>query len=319
MSYDIPILLEFYARVDKFIHVFNAVKKMKPKYLYLYQDAPRSDKDKEGWKACRDLVNSIDWDCEVHTYYQEKNQGCDPSGFLAQSWFFSNVEYGIVLEDDCVPNESFFLFMKECLIKYKDDKDIAYISGMNILDKYDNKIEPGTDYFFSKFGSTWGWGSWKRFYKNADSKYSWLDDEKKLNEIINDFSNKKVSDGFINLAKSRQKENKEYFETILTSNMRLHHQVAIVPTQNMISNIGIGDFGTHSASSLKRLHPKVRKMFYKTCFDYEFPLKHPTLKTINKKYEIDMNKKAFPRTNFSYKYYAAKYEIGRRLFPWRYK
>ena len=106
MSYDIPILLEFYARPDKFIHVFNAVKKMKPKYLYLYQDAPRSDKDKEGWKACRDLVNSIDWDCEVHTYYQEKNQGCDPSGFLAQSWFFSNVEYGIVLEDDCVPNES---------------------------------------------------------------------------------------------------------------------------------------------------------------------------------------------------------------------
>ncbi len=318
MSYDIPILLEFYARPDKFIYVFEAVKKMKPKYLYLYQDAPRSEKDKEGCQRCREIVNSIDWDCEVKTFYQDINQGCDPSGWLAQSWFFSQVEYGIVLEDDCVPNESFFLFMKENLIKYKDDNDIAYISGMNVLDDYENKIEPGSSYFFTKYGSTWGWGSWKRFYSKCDSSYSWLDDEKQLQEIINDFTNKKTCEDYIALARIRKKEGKAYFETILTANVRLHHQMEIVPTHNMISNIGIGDFGTHSASSLKRLHPKIRKMFFKKQYDYEFPLIHPTKKEINVGYEKDMSK-AWPRCKLSYKYYALKYEIGRRLFPKRYK
>ena len=110
-QFSIPILLEFYARPDKFLQVFNAVKEIKPVELYLYQDAPKSEKDIEGWKKCREIISTIDWPCTIKTFFQDKNQGCDPSGLLLKAGF-DNVEFGIVLEDDCVQTFLSFIIVR---------------------------------------------------------------------------------------------------------------------------------------------------------------------------------------------------------------
>ena len=305
-QYEIPILLEFFARPNTFRQVFESIRKIKPKYLYLYQDGIRGEKDFEGHAECRKIVSSIDWLCEVKTFYQEKNQGCDPSGYIAQSWFFKNVEYGIVLEDDCVPNESFFRYCEELLIKYKDDEGIAFICGMNVLDEYENQNDKDTSYFFTAHGGIWGWASWKRFYEKCDPAYSWLENEDVVKKIKQNFSSKYEANQFIKLAKQRRKEGKEYFETIVYANARMHNQLEIVPTKNLISNIGIGG-GTHSTDSLEGMHPNIRKLFNKKTYELPSPLKHPSSKERNTSYEKEIEPSF--KKEFSYKLYRLKYRL----------
>ena len=131
---DLAVLLIFFCREQPFQLVFEAVKQARPSRLYLYQDGPRNEKDALGCQKCREIAQNIDWECEIHKFYQETNLGCDPSEYIAQMWMFETEDMGIVLEDDDVPSQSFFLFCKELLEKYKDDSRIQMICGMNNYD-----------------------------------------------------------------------------------------------------------------------------------------------------------------------------------------
>ena len=154
---DIPVLLIFFCRDEQLKQVFDEVKKARPSKLYLYQDGARKDKPSDivGIEKCRNIVSdeNIDWNCEVHRFYQEKNIGCDPSEFIAQKWMFETEEMGIILEDDDVPSQSFFRFCKELLVKYQDNPQINMICGMNNNDVSKNI---NASYLFTKKGSIWG-------------------------------------------------------------------------------------------------------------------------------------------------------------------
>ena len=126
------------------------------------------------------VESMIDWDCEVHRLYQQKNFGCDPSEYISQKWMFSFVDRGIIIEDDDVMSESFFPFCKELLDKYADDKRIYMISGQNHLGKYE---AGGADYFFSKSYAIWGWATWKRCIDLWDSKYSFLQNKYTMSSL----------------------------------------------------------------------------------------------------------------------------------------
>ena len=104
---DVPVLILFFNRPQQLSQVFEQVRNARPSKLFLYQDGPRSEHDLPGIKACREVTDQIDWDCEVHRMYQEKNYGCDPSEYISQKWAFSMVDKCIVLEDDDVPSVSF--------------------------------------------------------------------------------------------------------------------------------------------------------------------------------------------------------------------
>ena len=55
-----------------------------------------------------------------------------------------------------------------------------------------------------------------------------------------------------------------------------NHMLNIVPSKNLISNIGIGSDGTHSNSSLKTTDKNTQRMFYIPTYELEFPLRHPS-------------------------------------------
>ena len=112
---DVSVLILFFNRADVLEKVFAEVKKARPARLFLYQDGPRGERDMPGIMACREVVSQVDWQCEVHTMYQEQNYGCDPSEYISQKWAFSHVDKCIVLEDDDVPTQSFFPFCKQVL------------------------------------------------------------------------------------------------------------------------------------------------------------------------------------------------------------
>ncbi len=153
-----PILFLIFNRPDTTERVFAEIRKQKPKYLYIAADGARANKEGEAEKCeqTRKLVlENIDWGCEVKTLFRDKNLGCGLAVSGAISWFFENVEQGIILEDDCLPNESFFGFCEELLGRYKDNEDILSISGFN--------FGYNPEYIFtSNFMNMWGWATWKR-------------------------------------------------------------------------------------------------------------------------------------------------------------
>jgi hypothetical protein len=150
-----PILFVIFNRPEVTRRVFAKIREVKPKFLYIAADGPRPgkiDEDKE-CEATRNIIHQIDWDCEVSTLFQENNLGCREAVSSAISWFFDNVEAGIILEDDCLPARSFFFFCQELLQLYKDEECVMMISGDNLCPE---GAESKYSYYFSRYGQIWG-------------------------------------------------------------------------------------------------------------------------------------------------------------------
>ena len=268
---DIPVLLIFFVRPEKTKIVFEEIRKARPSKLYLYQDGAREGNEQDAVNVlkCREIVENIDWDCKVYKFYQEKNVGCDPSEYISQKWMFEKEEMGIILEDDDVPSQSFFPFCKELLERYKDDERIYCISGMNHLGKYQ---EDYADYIFTTNQSIWGWATWKRCIDRWDTSMPYLDSEYAKSRMKKLFTK---MDDTISTCTWHRDSGKEYYESIGWSYQNSNNMLCIVPTKNLISNIGIGADGTHGADSLKELPKAHRKVFFTETYELEFPLRHP--------------------------------------------
>ena len=252
-SIDIAVLLLFFARPEQTSKVFEQIKIARPSKLFLYQDGPRLNRpdDIKGIKECREIVENIDWECEVYRWYQEKNVGCDPSEYLSQKWMFEHVDKGIILEDDDVPSQSFFPFCKELLDKYENDSRICMISGMNHM----GQVNIDADYFFCrKQGPIWGWATWKRFVDMWDPQYRFLESKEsiKLLEKNGDLTEKRLASYY-----KHKETGKEHYEDFVSSTRIFNSMLAIIPSKNLISNIGISSISTHSVDNLTMLPPNL--------------------------------------------------------------
>lgn len=272
---DVAVLLIFFNRPGCFSKVFEQVKKARPSKLFLYQDGARegNEKDAIGVAKCREIALDIDWECELHTKFQEKNYGCDPSEYIAQKWAFEHVDKCIIIEDDDVPSQSFFPFCKELLDKYADDQRINMICGMNNLETFDSPYS----YLFTETGSIWGWATWKRVIDEWEPKYDLLDDEFSKKKLISYLKQQGANpEGRSKTWYYNKSSGVEHYETINGLCQYTNHRLNIVPTKNMILNIGNTPEGsTHSATDLSLIPKGLRRIYTMKTFDIEFPLKHP--------------------------------------------
>lgn len=293
-QHDVAVLFLFFTREKQTAAVFEQIKAARPRKLFLYQDGPRAGRsdDIENIAKCRNIVEDIDWDCEVYRMYQELNYGCDPSEFISQKWMFSHVDKGIVLEDDDVPSQSFFPYCKELLDRYEYDTRINIICGMNNIDGFDN----GYSYLFSRYGSIWGWASWKRVVDQWDPEYKWMEDPH-LCEVLSKLY--KNFDSWLNVCRSHKASGKEHYESILAGYARTNNTLNIVPCRNLITNIGITSESTHSVSDICKLPRSIRRVFNMRRHEISFPLKNPPYvvcdRLFDEKFEKLMVKNRFVR------------------------
>ena len=271
---DIAVLLLFFTRNDTFQQVFDAVREARPSRLFLYQDGPRNERDLAGIEACRKIASdeNIDWECEVHRQYLEKNQGCDPSGFLSHRWAFSLADRCIVLEDDVVPSQSFFPFCKEMLDRYEHDERVTMVAGFN-TDEVTTDMP--YDYFFTRAFSIWGWASWSRVVNNWDGEYSFVKDPEKFSELCGKVELYHLRKDMPSMCQRHANSGRQYYETIFWAYMLLHDGLAIMPSKNMINNIGMNE-GTHYSTQLDLMPKRLRRIFTMGKHEIDFPLSHPT-------------------------------------------
>ena len=269
---DIAVLLLFFTRPDTFGRVFAEVKKARPSRLFLYQDGPRGEQDMPGIEACRKIADDIDWECEVHRMYQDRNYGCDPSEYISQKWAFSIVDKCIVLEDDDVPSQSFFPFCKEMLDRYEHDERITMIAGFNT-----DEITPDVpyDYFFTSAFSIWGWASWRRVIDRWDGKYTFLDDEYNMRQLKALIRQRGFRNDIIKMCRDHRETGRESYESIFCASMLFNSGLAIMPTKNMINNIGLTTDSTHYSATFETMPRRYRRIFTMDRHETDFPLRHP--------------------------------------------
>ena len=283
-----PVLFLIFNRPENTKIVFNAIRKQKPQYLYIAADGPRQGQatDRDLCKATREIVRNVDWPCEVKTLFREHNLGCKLAVSSAITWFFLQVEEGIILEDDCCPDESFFPFCSLLLDRYRTDKRIMSISGSNLLgttwkkDKYS---------YFAAHGGIWGWATWRRAWLLYDLEMeSWNKPETKLilKKAIgtNSWYNSYFSLFEASFDHSLDTWDIQWFYTILMNG------ISINPSANLVRNIGF-EAGTH-------MHSADSYLAKLSSSKISFPLKHPSKLTIDKGYLRLLYKVMNPRPGF---------------------
>jgi len=283
--FETPILFIIFNRKDTAQKVFDAIRQQKPKYLFVAADGARKHKagETEKCRQVRDIIKQVDWDCELKTLFREENLGCKLAVSSAITWFFENVEQGIILEDDCLPDPSFFPYCEELLKKYKDDTRIGHISGNNFLQGI---IDEKLSYDFCSCSHIWGWASWRRVWKNFDLNLSFWEEQK--NKRASLFINKREEIYFSSFIPDTlaNKKNLSAWDTQYWFSLRLQNQLSVYPAVNLVTNIGLGDpNATHTAIKKEKHSIPISTV--------NFPLKHPQYVLRNKNIDDMTTKKLF--------------------------
>ena len=264
--FDKPILFAAFNRPEPTKKVFAEIKKIKPKKLFITIDGPRNDEEKKKVDEVKKIVSDIDWPCKVKTLFRDKNLGCK-SVVLAISWFFDQVEEGIIIEDDCLPTPDFFKFCSELLDKYKNDERIMHIAGYNFQrgwkrDEY--------SYYFSNYPYMWGWATWRRAWKKYDihmKNYSLIKNKGYLSDIYPTKIEEKLIEYYLDFSHSKDPHNtrwdNQWIFSIISNN-----SLSIVPNYNLVQNIGFEKDSTH-------IKPDVDAYLSMPIQKIKFPLTHP--------------------------------------------
>lgn len=242
-QFDTPILFLLFNRPETTRKVFERIRLLRPRQLFIAADGPRSgsDSDFRNCASARLITQNIDWQCDVKYRFLEKNYGCRRAVSGAIDWFFSQVSEGIILEDDCFPSADFFHFCSAALKKYRNNEKIMHINGTV-------HAPPALlthDAWFSRYALVWGWASWARAWQKYDPvllNYPF----DKLKEV---FPESEKSSRWRELLASVQ-QNKSGFDTWdfqWSAALFANDGLAVSPKCNLVENIGIGS-GTHEIS-----------------------------------------------------------------------
>lgn len=270
-----PILFLIFNRINTTQKVFEKIKKAKPKELYLASDGPRKTKagEDEVVNNVRNWVlENVDWDCNIHTLFRETNLGCGKAVSQAITWFFENVEQGIILEDDILVSDSFFPYMEALLNHYKDNEHIMHITGHNPLTISKNGE---ASYYFSHNMHCWGWASWRRAWQKYSFNITNIHDFCKTRAFKNSFKMISARNEWECIFDMMEKHEIDTWDHQWNYCIQFNQGICINPCKNLITNIGFGADATHTCGEVTKLqdrfeineivHPKNIKVIDKYC------------------------------------------------------
>lgn len=272
-----PVVFLVFNRPDTTKKIFEAIRQAQPKKLLVVADGARLEQpgEVERCTEVRSLINTVDWECDVLTNYSETNLGCKQRVSSGLDWAFSLVEEAIILEDDCLPDPSFFRFCEEMLEMYRHDERVMMISGTNMLEEWKSDLQ---SYHFSYYGGIWGWASWRRAWQYYDIEMSlWSSPE--IKERIRD----------VLVDKEQYQSNKQAFDASYQGKIDawgyrwrfarlIQSGLSIVPAVNLVSNIGFRDDATHTKTQRSDLAEI-------TTHQFQFPPKSSHFTVVDRDYD----------------------------------
>ena len=258
-----PVLIIAFKRPRITKILFEQIRKVRPKELFISIDGPRNESEREKVAEVRRIFSKIDWPCKVHKRFFDKNQGLIGGTLGALHWFFDEVEEGIVFEDDCNPTPDFFIFCEEMLERYRDDKRIMHITGCNFQRGWQRERY---SYYFSTYTYMLGFASWKRAWKKYDFAMKDYPRLKKKGFFRKRFPEKHGRNYLLHIL-DRAYVDPRGIDTKWLYSVIADKGLSIVPNKNLVENMGVGGVATNTKTIDSHLYHKTAKL--------NFPLKHP--------------------------------------------
>lgn len=237
---EVPVLVIGFNRPDVIRQTFDLVCQAQPLKLYVAIDGPRADKEGEAnlVEEVKAIVQQVDWECETYYRFHTENKGAEITVSSAIAWVLEKEEYVIVLEDDIIAPVAFLRFAQEMLIRYKDDPRIAIVSGCNFTPIPTPNDE---DYFFAKYGHSWGWATWQRVWEDFDLNREIKKEHLKLSFLKSITNLTKEAKYYRKLFKRMRKRGigNNTWDYMALYTFRTMNKLSIVPRVNLTSNIGV--------------------------------------------------------------------------------
>lgn len=271
-----PVVLLIFNRPTQTQQTFDAIAQARPKKLFVIADGPRSPEEAQLCASTRAVTERVDWECEVVRCYSSTNRGCRETSATGFDWVFSQVDEAIFLDDDCVPDPTFFPFCEECLAHYRSDTRVMCITGSNYLESW---MTESQSYHFSYFGSPWGWASWKRAWQHFDnSMQGWGDPEVKarIRDVLAEDESYAIQASRFDRVYN-DPGNRQSWDIAWTCARLDNSGLTVVPAVNLVTNIGCCGESTISpdwpTANLPRGH-------------MAFPMRHPSSVAVDRVYDL---------------------------------
>jgi hypothetical protein len=272
-----PIAFIIFNRPEQTAKVFASIRAAQPRQLLVIADGPRAGVESDVAKcgATRRVIDGVDWPCQVHRRFAEQNIGLRRNVSEGLNWVFNQTEQAIILEDDCLPDPTFFPFCEQLLERYGQDRQVAAIGGTN-LDPAHTAPANGESYYFSRFCHVWGWATWRRAWELCDHQMKewpalrrtdWLC-RKCEGRTAQNFWRRHFDDSYADRC-----DGLSTWDVPWLFSCWQHGMLSIVPRNKLVLNIGFGGAATHTKSQIRAEFPPTTSM--------QFPLRHPRHKTVN--------------------------------------
>lgn len=273
---DTPVILIVFNRPDLTARTFAAVRKARPPKLLIIADGPRADRpdDVALCQSTLEIVEAVDWPCEVLREYATENMGCGRRISSGLTWAFEQVESAIILEDDCIPDPTFFDFCNVLLNHYAEDDRVMMISGTN----FQKGIQRGEgSYYFSRYPNIWGWATWRRSWEKFDfGMERWA--ELRRTDWLRKRSSNAIMSAYWRFQFDCTTEGRiDNWGYPWIFSFWCNEGLSIVPNVNLIVNEGFREDGTHTTGGLSPT-PAAQSI--------KFPLTHPKELTADLKADL---------------------------------
>ncbi|MBI5441710.1 MAG: glycosyltransferase family 2 protein [Deltaproteobacteria bacterium] len=239
------VLFLIFNRPDTTRRVFGEIRRARPARLYIAADGPRTHVPGEGDRcaATRSILGEVDWPCDVHTLLLDTNLGCRRAVSSAITWFFEQEEEGIILEDDCLPHPTFFHYCRDLLERYRDDTRIAMVSGDNFQF---GRRRTEYSHYFSRYPHIWGWASWRRTWSRYDVDLKGWPEVRDGDWLRDYFGRRSVADFWRRTFEDTYRGKVDTWDHQLTFSCVTNSWLCVVPSVNLVSNIGFGSLATRT-------------------------------------------------------------------------
>lgn len=291
-KFPIPVVLFTFKRVDTVLRIIDVLRLSEPRKIYIFSDGPRREDEKELINKARiNIINAIDWECEIIKVFHEKNVGVFAQIGLGAKYVFEREERAIFIEDDNLPSPTFLRYCEEMLDKYENEDKVLWVCGTNYesTSKYLD-----TDYVFTKNLLPCGWASWsKKFLKYYQYNFNLLNSHKAIRQIRKNYEMKALYRQQMRNYKAehyRETHGLRYasWDFHMALSIRYFDLYGIAPKINQIRNIGVDIYSAHGGSSMN--HPNTDKFCEIPTGELSFPLKGPDNICVHKQFEKNTNK-----------------------------
>tara|TARA_B100000787_G_C16166517_1_gene284171 strand:- start:425 stop:1369 length:945 start_codon:yes stop_codon:yes gene_type:complete len=288
---NIPLLLLIYNRPSETKKLIEKLRRYKPSIIYVSSDGvKKNQKNSEKNTKVKNIIKEIDWKCKIKTHYLNKNYGCKEAVSRGITWFFKNEKMGIILEDDCIPSKSFFIFSKNLLKKYYNNNSIFTISGNNFLKK---NLKIKDSYYFSNYNHCWGWATWRKAWKKYDKNLKKWPSFKKTKKWENKFIIKEERKYWEKIFDLCYKKKIDSWAYPWLFSILYNDGTNILPRVNLVKNIG---FNLSADTTIGN------KKFNHEIFELKKELIHPKKISINLKADEYTYFNFFEGRNFMWPY-----------------